>query len=147
MVFATVEVKRHTLIVTFLSLIASLIVAVPLALIFTPAMFLVLPTLGIPAGHLLFLGHQRRGLQVTRFRRLMNARKTSEGVFHINAAPFSTPMFVMHTPVVVDTAAPVERNALDWISDPDDAPFTPIITQRSTQQSQHPRRSLREVMA
>lgn len=101
MVVATVEVNRHFLAVSAISLIAGLVVAMPFALISGYA-FLIFPVISVPLGNALFRGHQRRGLQVSRFSRLLNKRRGAQG-FIINGTEFDEPGFVLHVPVVIDT--------------------------------------------
>lgn len=100
MVVATVEVNRHSLIVSALSLLGGLVIAAPFAL-FSGYAFILGPLVTVPLGNALFIGHQRRGLQVNRFNRLLNKMRDAKG-FVINGSEFDTPGFVMHVPVVID---------------------------------------------
>lgn len=101
MVVATVEVNRHTLLVSSLSIIVGLVVAAPLSLLFSGFAFVFLPMVAVPVGNLLFIGHQRRGLQINRFNRMLNKMRGAEG-FVINGSEFDVPGFVLHVPAVID---------------------------------------------
>lgn len=101
MVVATVELNRHSLLVSACSIVAGLALALPLSIIVGGYAYIFVPMACVPIGNLLFLGHQRRGLQVNRFNRALNKMRGRTG-FMINGTLFDVPGFVMHTPVVVD---------------------------------------------
>ncbi|TDP92406.1 hypothetical protein EDF62_1613 [Leucobacter luti] len=136
MVVATVEVNRHTLLVSTLSLIAGLVLAAPFALLSGYA-FIVVPMITVPLGNLLFIGHQRRGLQVNRFNRIMNRMRGAQG-FIINGTEFDEAGFVLHVPVVIDVPEFDQFEGFDdhW------APNTPkrIIARGKRDQSYEPQR-------
>lgn len=106
MVVMTFEVRRHTLIVSLIGLVASLVPALILSMLVGPLGFGIL-AIGIPVANLLFGARQRKGLRVYRYESLLNSKKAARG-FWINGQPFAKPMFIMHQPTVVDIA-PLQR--------------------------------------
>lgn len=100
MVVATVEVNRHSLVVSAISLLGGIFIALPFSL-FSGYAFILVPMVTVPLGNALFIGHQRRGLQVSRFNRLLNRMRDAKG-FVINGSEFDTPGFVLHVPVLID---------------------------------------------
>lgn len=100
-VVLTMEVNRHTALVALTSGIVTFIISaafIPLLGVYT---LLFLP-IGIITGNVLFLGRKRRGLKVRMYQRILNLRKSANGVPFIRGLPMSKPSPILHQPVVVD---------------------------------------------
>lgn len=101
-VVMTFEVQRHTLLVSLLGALAGVIVVAPFFALFGMWALVGIPA-AIAAANILFASRQTRGLQVYRYKSLLNSRSAHRG-FWINGQPFATPEFIMHTPSVIELA-------------------------------------------
>lgn len=100
MVVMTFEVRRHTLLVSLIGALAGMVIAAPFFALFGMWALVIIPV-AVAAANMLFASRQTKGLQVYRYRSLLNSRNAHEG-FWINGQPFATPEFIMHTPAVVE---------------------------------------------
>lgn len=134
MVVMTFEVQRHTLLVSLLGALAGVIMVAPFFALFGMWALVGIPAV-IAAANILFASRQTRGLQVYRYKSLLNSRSAHRG-FWINGQPFATPEFIMHTPSVLELAESASGG-----------PETPSFARGERTQQERHRAGVRERLA
>lgn len=94
------EVRRHTAIVSGLSLLASAPVAALLALVVGPYA-LILPVLAVVAGLFLWDARQRRGLRLKNWQAILDKRRADNKTIFASGEVLGDPILVMHQQTVI----------------------------------------------